>query len=284
MRPGGAGDHVDACPAASLPSDGERTETEPSMPHAAPRRLFTPNRWLVRPIAAARLTPLAFSRIWGIIGPASAVTGAGGRVAREGQPVEQAPDYSLRNRLLPPIVVIVIVAFLGLLGFSLWSPDRGGTLGAGGRINTIGSLMPLGDRQAANFTVNGLDGQPISLEQFRGKTVVLNFWASWCPPCKDEAPVLESFHRTVDPETTVLLGINIWELEPADGQAFIHEHGLTYPNAVDNDGATTIDYGVAGIPETFFIGPDGTLLGKYNGPVKSVEQLQGFIEQLSTKR
>ncbi|MFO7270168.1 TlpA disulfide reductase family protein [Sphaerobacter thermophilus] len=198
---------------------------------------------------------------------------------REGWTVERVSQDSLRNRIIPTLVVLIVVALLGLFAYAMWFSGDSTSLASGGRINTVGRLIRFENRTAPSFSLQTLDGQQISLEHFRGKTVVLNFWGSWCPPCEDEAPVLRDFAATLD-ENTVIVGIDIWD-QPEAAQAFLEKHDLTYPNAVDDNGRTTIDYGVSGVPETFFIGPDGALLGKYNGPVKSVEQLHGFIQELT---
>ncbi|MDI3340557.1 MAG: TlpA disulfide reductase family protein [Sphaerobacter sp.] len=193
--------------------------------------------------------------------------------------MEQPPDSSLRNRIIPALVVVVIVALLSLFGLSLWSPGSTSSLGAGGRINEVGQLVRFDDgRTAPTFSLRTFDGQQISLDQFQGKTVVINFWGSWCPPCQEEAPILEEFSRNLDPDV-VIIGIDVWDRQE-DAAAFIKQHGLTFPNGIDEDGAITIDYGVSGIPETFVIAPDGRLLGKYSGPVESVEQLRGMIRDL----
>ena len=193
--------------------------------------------------------------------------------------MDRVPQDSLRNRLIPTLVVVIVVALLGLFAYAVWSPGDSTSLASGGRINTVGHLIRFENRTAPSFTLRTLDGQQISLEQLRGKTVVLNFWGSWCPPCQEEAPVLRDFAASLDGDT-VIIGIDIWDQQDA-AQAFIEEHKLSYPNAVDDNGRTTIDYGVGGVPETFIIGPDGALLGKYNGPIKSVEQLHGFIRELT---
>lgn len=193
--------------------------------------------------------------------------------------MEVVPRFPLRNRIIPTLVVIIVIALFGLFANALLSSGKTSSLGLGGRVNTVGQLISFDDRTAPHFSLPTLDGQQISLDQFRGKTVVLNFWGSWCPPCEDEAPVLRDFAATLD-ANTVLVGIDIWDRE-ADAAAFVQKHALRYPNAVDSTGRTTIEYGVGGIPETFFIGPDGAMLGKYNGPVTSVEQIHGFIQELT---
>ncbi|MBX6342542.1 MAG: TlpA family protein disulfide reductase, partial [Thermomicrobiaceae bacterium] len=85
-------------------------------------------------------------------------------------------------------------------------------MGAGGKVNTaVGQLVTLGGSQAPGFTLTDFSGQQVSLEQYRGKTVILNFWASWCAPCRDEAPRLAEIQRSLDPNRAVLVGVNVWD-------------------------------------------------------------------------
>jgi cytochrome c biogenesis protein CcmG/thiol:disulfide interchange protein DsbE len=193
-------------------------------------------------------------------------------------PVQDSSRFSIRNRLIPAITIVFIVGLLGLLAYTLFFEPRRSTVAGPGRVNSVGSLVLLGDRMAPSFTVTDFSGQPLSLDQFRGKTVVLNFWASWCGPCRDEAPMLAELARTSDPSKVAVVGIAVWD-EEADSRAFIEEFGLTYPNGPDKDGSIAIDYGVSGVPETYFIGPDGTLLGKYPGALQATQQLNDLLEE-----
>lgn len=193
--------------------------------------------------------------------------------------MEQAPTFSIRNRVIPIFSVAIIAGLLGVLAYALYSPSGSG-LGANGRVNSVGKLITFGDRPAPDFTLSTFDGAELSLDQFRGKIVVINFWASWCPPCEEEAPTLAEFGRAIDQNQVVLLGVDVWDRE-SDARQFLEDHGVAFPNGIDQNGSIAVDYGVAGVPETFFIGPDGTLLGKYTGPVKSAEQINGFIEELT---
>jgi cytochrome c biogenesis protein CcmG, thiol:disulfide interchange protein DsbE len=188
-------------------------------------------------------------------------------------------SFSARTRLIPAVTITIVVGLLGLLGYALFFTPHTSVVNGPGKINTVGSLIRLGDRQAPNFTITSFSGQSLSLAQFRGKTVIVNFWASWCPPCRDEAPVLAQLAQTADPNQLVVLGIDVWDND-ADAQSFLQQHGLTYPNGPDKNGAIAIDYGVSGVPETFFISPEGKLLGKYPGPLQSVQQVHDLAKQL----
>jgi cytochrome c biogenesis protein CcmG/thiol:disulfide interchange protein DsbE len=141
---------------------------------------------------------------------------------------------------------------------------------------------PLVGKPAAPFTLTTFDGERISLESFRGKVVVLNFWASWCyPACYEEAPVLERGWREYRDRSVMLVGINIQDKEePA--RKFLQQFGHTFPNAPDPQGRVSVDYGVYGVPETFFIDRAGRVRAKHVGAV--TEQIfRAQVERLATE-
>jgi cytochrome c biogenesis protein CcmG/thiol:disulfide interchange protein DsbE len=189
----------------------------------------------------------------------------------------------LRSRIAPLLVGAIVLALLGIFTYAVASPRASSELGVGGRVNTAGKLIRLDGRAASDFQLVTVDGRTLSLGAFRGKTVVINFWASWCPPCREEAPILQQFAERHAGGEVVLIGIDVWDAE-ADARAFVDEFGLTYPNALDRDGVVSIDYGVAGVPETFVVSADGQLLGKFTGPVESVGQLEEIVRQLEGSR
>ena len=123
---------------------------------------------------------------------------------------------------------------------------------------------PLIGKQAFSFTLTLFDGKTIRLENFRGKAVFLNFWASWCPPCRAEARTLEAAWQSYKDRGVVFLGVDIQDTEE-DARAFIKEFGITYLNGRDASAKIAIDYGVWGIPETFFIDREGRITYKHVG-------------------
>ena len=123
---------------------------------------------------------------------------------------------------------------------------------------------PLIGHPAPSFVFNLFDGKRISLQDLRGKVVFLNFWASWCPPCRAEAKELEASWQKFKDKGIVFLGVNIQDKDPA-AMEFISEFGITFPNGRDASGRIAVDYGVWGIPETFFIDTEGRITYKHVG-------------------
>lgn len=121
------------------------------------------------------------------------------------------------------------------------------------------------------------DKVPLSLNSLLGKPLILNFWASWCVSCREEARVLEQFWKEHKSEILVV-GIAVQDT-PEDAAAFMKEAGKTYPIAIDESGMAGINYGVTGVPETFFISRGGMILDKIAGPV-SKEDLEARLKDL----
>jgi cytochrome c biogenesis protein CcmG/thiol:disulfide interchange protein DsbE len=139
---------------------------------------------------------------------------------------------------------------------------------------------PLVGRPAAPFALTAFDGAPVRLADLHGKVVVVNFWASWCnPACYEEAPVLERAWRTYRERGVVIVGVDIQDTEEA-ARKFIRDFGLTFPNAPDPGGKVSVDYGVYGVPETFFVARDGAIRAKHVGAVTDAvirEKLESLL-------
>jgi cytochrome c biogenesis protein CcmG/thiol:disulfide interchange protein DsbE len=154
------------------------------------------------------------------------------------------------------IAFIATLGFLGLMGWSLFNQQP--LTGLSG--------ITMVNRPAPDFTLTTFDGAEISLSALRGKPVVINFWASWCPPCREEAPLLERTWRAFKDQGVVFLGVNIQDREQ-DARKYIQEFDITYPNGPDPTGEISIDYGVSGIPVTFFISRDGQIVRRWVGAI-----------------
>ncbi len=122
-------------------------------------------------------------------------------------------------------------------------------------------------KPAPDFSLTLFDGRTVRLSDFRGKVVFLNFWASWCPPCRAEASLLEEAWRRYKNEDVVFLGVNIQDTEQS-ARTFLQEFGITYPNGQDPRSRIAINYGVYGIPETFFIDKEGRITYKHIGALE----------------
>jgi cytochrome c biogenesis protein CcmG, thiol:disulfide interchange protein DsbE len=152
-------------------------------------------------------------------------------------------------------------------------------LAYGFRLNPRDVASPLIGRPAAPFTLTTFEGHTLSLEAQRGKIVVLNFWASWCnPACYDEAPALERNWRAYRDRDVLVVGVDIQDSVDA-ARKFMSDFSLTFPNARDLAGKVSVDYGVYGVPETFFIDRKGVIRVKHVGSLTD-EQFRAAVERL----
>jgi cytochrome c biogenesis protein CcmG/thiol:disulfide interchange protein DsbE len=122
---------------------------------------------------------------------------------------------------------------------------------------------------APDFSLPVLNGTgtQVHLADLKGKAVILNFWGSWCEPCKQEAPFLQQTWTKIQPQGAIMLGIDAPE-SSENALKFIHQYGITYTNVKDTiQGSTGLDYGITGQPETFFIDRNGTVIAHWFGPL-----------------
>jgi cytochrome c biogenesis protein CcmG, thiol:disulfide interchange protein DsbE len=150
------------------------------------------------------------------------------------------------------IVVLAVAAVVGLLVFGLVSKGSSGI--------SVGDAAPT----APLPRLEG--GGSESLTDYRGRWVLVNFWASWCLPCREEAPALERFQREHGGPRFTVLGIDSRDLT-SDGLAFAREYRLSYPQLRDGDGDAAEDYGTTGVPENFLVDPKGKVRLLWRGPV-----------------
>ena len=135
-------------------------------------------------------------------------------------------------------------------------------LGAGWAIMTRVPMAAAnnGDRSAPrqgfsalDFTLDLLGGGQVTLSELRGKVVMINLWASWCPPCRAEMPAIEKMYQTYRDLGVVVLGVNTtYQDSEPDAAAFVREYGLTFPIPLDRDGSVSQRYALSGLPTTFF--------------------------------
>ena len=136
---------------------------------------------------------------------------------------------------------------------------------------------------APAFSLRRLTGEgDLSLRSLRGKTVVLNFFASWCNPCKREAPVLEQLWRRERDNRLVVLGVDTGPDSAGDGRRFVEAHGITYPVVFDpNAGIASNRYALPGLPVTYVLNPEGRIVGNpVLGPVSDKGYSEEFTREL----
>jgi len=137
----------------------------------------------------------------------------------------------------------------------------------------VGKLAP-------DFELNTLDGQSIALSQLKGTPVVVNFWATWCGPCRHEMPFLQQIYEDWPEETLVLLTINIAESSSKVAQ-FMQSEGFSFTVLLDSNANVAQKYNVMGIPSTFFIDKDGVIQKIKVGPFRSKAEIETILSQLN---
>ena len=175
-----------------------------------------------------------------------------------------------RLRLAAQAASVALVA--ALLGLLIWKIAQGES-------EVTSELRRGGTPAAPTFTLERLDGKgPLSIASLRGKTVVINFWASWCGPCKDETPLLEQGWQKWRDEDVVFVGIDIQDVR-GDAREFLARYGVSYPNVYDGKGSTVGRYGATGVPETYFVDKQGRVRYRIAGPIEEAADLDDGIKR-----
>ena len=152
------------------------------------------------------------------------------------------------------VVFIIILVFIILLGYSIFGSKK------------APKASPLIGKKAPDFTLDLFDGTNLALSDLRGKTVLLNFWASWCMPCRQEAQALENSWQKYKDKDVVFIGVNVWD-NSSNARNYMNNFGGAYPHGVDPEEEIQVDYGVGGVPETYFIDSSGLVRDKFTGPL-----------------
>ena len=160
------------------------------------------------------------------------------------------------------LAFVVVLSLLGLLAWGLKKAQAG----------------PIDKGSAPDFSITGFDGRKATLSELRGQVVIVNFWASWCPPCREEAAYLEETWRKYKDKGVVFIGVDWVDTEKA-ALAYIDEFDITYINGPDIGTRIATAYNIQGVPETFYVAKNGELRGVHIGPLKTPE-LDNKIEEL----
>ncbi|TET36032.1 MAG: TlpA family protein disulfide reductase [Anaerolineales bacterium] len=175
---------------------------------------------------------------------------------------EESPGKTPRPKWGVVLVWVFVLGLLAVLGIGLVRSQRGS--------------IRVGDR-VPNLVLSTFDGDEIDFADLRGQIVVVNFWASWCKPCEQEAVELEQAYQLYKDQGVVFLGVDYVDTE-TEARAYLAKFGITYPNGPDLGTRISQAFRMLGVPETYIIGPDGRLAAVKIGPYLSLDEIVNQIE------
>ncbi|HET7011421.1 MAG TPA: TlpA disulfide reductase family protein [Anaerolineales bacterium] len=172
------------------------------------------------------------------------------------------PAARPRPRWGAALVWVGVMSLLGLVGFGMLRTQQG-PVGIGARV--------------PDFSLTTFDGETINILEQRGRIVVVNFWASWCKPCEQEAAELEAAHRQLKGEGVLFLGVD-WTDTEREALAYIDRFDITYPNGPDLGTRISQAFRIRGVPETYVVDPQGRLTHVKIGPFESLEEILDAVD------
>lgn len=164
------------------------------------------------------------------------------------------------------VAFLVILLFIFIMYLSLFSK------------NTTVPVSPLVGKPAPDFILKTFKKESIDFNSLKGKAVVLNFWSSWCVPCKDETKAINRAHLRFLKNDIVFIGVNIWD-DNENAIKFIKTYMPEYKNAYDPKKEIQVNYGIQGVPETFFISKEGLIINRFQGELND-NIINYFAEQV----
>lgn len=173
----------------------------------------------------------------------------------------ETPRHTAWRRLLP-VLAVVAAAWFGV-----------------GWLNRNEHRPQLYEGQVPTLQLQMFDGSTLDLADLRGQGVVINFWASWCVPCRIEAELFEDAWRAEQFNDILFIGVNRQDTREA-AQAFIDEFGVSYPNGADEDNEWSRAFGIVGLPSTFFINDEGEIQAVVWGPITTASELAQQLDKI----
>jgi peroxiredoxin len=162
-----------------------------------------------------------------------------------------------RVNLQSIILIVLIIVGVGIL---VLLQNKDSFLNLSGKPRLVKGVP------APNFTLPGLDGQMVNLNNYKGKVVFLNIWATWCPPCVEEMPSMEKLYQELKGEDFEILAVSIDVLGAKEVIPFMKKHKLSFPALTDTKGTIKSPYQITGVPESFIIDKNGIIVEKIIGP------------------
>ncbi len=167
------------------------------------------------------------------------------------------------NKMLTAIVVMILTSGLLITGCTAGSEPSTAVIG----------------QAAPNFELQNLDGQSVSLNDLKGKPVLINFWATWCGPCVSEMPYIQEIYDEWSGKGLILLAINIGD-SSSEAEQFLQNHNLSLPVLLDTGKVVARRYNIRGIPTTFFIDKDGIIQEKIIGAFTSKAPIENRLDKI----
>lgn len=161
----------------------------------------------------------------------------------------------LISKFLKVSTFLLIAFFIAILAFTI-----------AGKKNKTNNVSPLIGKPFPDYELDLFNGNKLNIKNLKGNVLLINFWASWCAPCKDEFPALEASWLKHKNNNVVFLGINILD-DKNHAIQYLNTFRSNYQNAIDKNGSIAVDLGVAGVPETYFVNDKGIIIDKYIGPL-----------------
>lgn len=183
-------------------------------------------------------------------------------VEKPPDPVEAEQPAARPRRWGVILVWALLLGLLAVLGLGLVRTQQGPV--------GIGATVP-------DFTLTTFDGETVDIRDLRGQVVVVNFWASWCKPCEQEAAELEQAYQVYKDQGVAFLGVDYVDTD-REAMAYLEKFGITYPNGPDLGTRISQAFRIRGVPETYLIGPDGRLVAIKIGPYQSLDEIMRHIE------